>query len=156
MSVHMQESSLPPMYDINSCSAVRLQVFDEGSSGCLGVGEVARQIPFEVRRFYTITRLTHPDAVRGSHAHKKLKQVLFCLQGAAEVLIDDGLKSRVIHLDRPDEGLYLPPGIWHEVRGFKNNAILLVLASSLYDQSDYICDYEEFCRYARTHNHPLS
>ena len=154
MLVHMQDLPLP-MYDIKNCRPVCLQIFDEGSHGHLGVGESFRQIPFEIRRFYTISGLTHPGAVRGSHAHKKLEQVLFCLRGIAEIFVDDGFKTRVLILDAPDTGLYIPPGIWHEVRGFKNDALLLVLASSLYDESDYIRDYEEFCRHARAHDRSL-
>jgi dTDP-4-dehydrorhamnose 3,5-epimerase-like enzyme len=131
------------MGDIQNCKTIRLQVLDGGSRGHLSVGEVSRQIPFDIKRFYTITRL-NPGAVRGRHAHRQLEQVLFCLKGKAEIFLDDGTKSKTVVLDGPDTGLYVPPGIWHEVRKFEDGAILLVLASGIFDESDYIRDYEEF------------
>jgi len=139
------------MSDIEDCRMISLQVFDDGDDGYLSIGENSRQLPFQVRRFYTISRLEHDGAVRGRHAHKKLQQVLFCLRGSAELLLDDGFKVKTLKLSRPDLGVYLPSGIWHELRDFKDGAILLVLASEVYDESDYLRDYEAFRHHVRAH-----
>lgn len=143
------------MPDVNQCKQIQLQVFDDKADGLLSVGELSKQIPFEIKRIYTITGLQHPQAVRGQHAHKKLEQVIFCLRGCAELFVDDGAKSKIIPLARPDAGVYLPPGIWHEVRRFHQDPILLVLASAPYDENDYIRNHEEFLRLAHAHTRPV-
>ncbi len=143
------------MPDISNCKAIQLEVFDDKADGLLSVGEQSKQIPFQIKRVYTITRLQHSEAIRGQHAHKKLEQVVFCLRGSAELWLDDGAKSTTILLDRPDTGIYLAPGIWHEVRNFQNDPILLVLASAAYDESDYVRNREEFLRLAHARNHSI-
>lgn len=143
------------MPDVSQCKQIQLQVFDDKAHGLLSVGEQSKQIPFEIKRIYTIASLQHPQSVRGQHAHKRLEQIIFCLRGAAELFVDDGAKSKVIPLARPDTGVYLPPGIWHEVRGFSDDPILLILASAPYDENDYIRNREEFLRLAHVRTHPL-
>jgi dTDP-4-dehydrorhamnose 3,5-epimerase-like enzyme len=88
--------------------------------------------------------MNHQDVMRGKHAHKKLKQVLFCISGSCAVELDDGKNKQKIILDQPHQGIYLGNNLWHTMSEFTNNCILLVMASDVYDESDYIRDYQEF------------
>lgn len=101
-------------------------------------------VPFEVKRVYYIFDTT-PGTVRGKHAHKKLKQVLICVSGACtiECEMPDGTKS-TYRLDWPDRGLMIEGLVWREMKEFSKDAVLVVLASEHYDESDYIRDYNLF------------
>ena len=110
--------------------------------------EGGRNIPFEIRRTYYIFG-TQGGVTRGKHAHRKLRQVMVCLAGSCDVLLDDGSARETVHLDRNDRGLVLDPMIWHEMSAFSPDCVLLVLADAWYDESDYIRDYAEFERLAR-------
>ena len=105
-----------------------------------------RNIPFAIRRVYYIFG-TESGVRRGQHAHKTLDQVLVCIQGNCDILLDDADKKEVIHLTRNNEGLIVRKCVWHEMYNFSNDAVLLVLASDYYDESDYIRDYDDFIRY---------
>ena len=100
-------------------------------------------VPFEIKRvFYIYDVPTASD--RGAHAHKELFQFLICLSGSFDVALDDGSDKRTIHLNRPWEGLLIPPMIWAAEVNFDPGSICLVLASDIYDEDDYLRDYEEF------------
>ena len=103
-------------------------------------------VPFEVNRVYYIFDTT-PGTVRGKHAHKVLKQVLICVSGACtiECEMPDGTKSEH-RLDWPDRGLLTEGLVWRNMKEFSKDAVLLVLASERYDETDYIRDYGEFKR----------
>ena len=117
--------------------------------GKLVVLEESRNIPFPVKRVYYLYDMSE-KARRGVHAHKRLRQILVCIHGSCKVRLDDGKESWVVPLDEPYEGLYLPSAVWREIYDFSADTVLLVLASDLYDPSDYITDYEEFVKYVRT------
>lgn len=93
---------------------------------------------------------TLEGVVRGKHAHKKLHQILFCVAGACTVSLDDGKEKAEVRLDQPSRGLLIGPGIWREMYDFTPGAVLMVLASEYYDESDYIRDYQEFLNSQRT------
>ena len=93
---------------------------------------------------------TKKDVRRGFHAHKALEQVLICIHGSCKIHLDDGKEKQEISLDVPYEGIYLKGAIWREMYNFSEDAVLMVLASEPYDESDYIRDYEEFLRYKVT------
>lgn len=101
------------------------------------------QIPFKIRRVYYITKPNN-KLPRGFHAHKKTKQIIFCIQGSIKLILDNGEMREEIILDRPSAGVFLERMIWHEMIDFKKNTILLVLASKEFDDKDYIRDYEQF------------
>lgn len=84
---------------------------------------------------------------RGFHAHKTLNQVLICVHGSCKILMDDGYEKQDVVLDKPDLGLYVPAHIWHEMYDFAPGTVLLVLASDVYNESDYIRNYDDFLRY---------
>ena len=83
-------------------------------------------------------------AERGSHAHKELKQLMICLSGSVEVDLDDGDETFSFVLKNPYQAIQVPSGYWRTLKNFSVDAVLVVLASSEYQESDYIRDYSEF------------
>lgn len=100
-------------------------------------------IPFSIKRVYYMYN-TKEGVVRGHHAHKNLEQVLICINGSCKIRLDNGSEEKVVSLEKPYEGVYVPNYMWREMFEFSDDAILLVLASELYDENDYIRDYNEF------------
>jgi acetyltransferase-like isoleucine patch superfamily enzyme len=111
--------------------------------GLLSVGEVGGQIPFEVKRYFLVYDVP-TEQVRGEHAHRTLHQFLVCVHGRCLVVADDGAHRQEFILDSPGTALYLPPMTWAVQYKYSRDAVLLVLASGLYDAADYIRDYAEF------------
>ena len=111
--------------------------------GLLSVGEVGRQIPFEVKRYFLVYQVP-TEQVRGEHAHRRQHQFLVCVHGRCFIVADDGAHRQEFLLDSPHTGLYLPPMTWAVQYKFSRDAVLLVQASDLYDPADYIRDYAEF------------
>ena len=81
---------------------------------------------------------------RGFHAHINLKQIAFCIQGSCKMLMDSGKEKQEVVLCQPNQGLKIPPMVWHEMHDFSEDCVLLVLASEHYDETDYIRDYDDF------------
>ena len=108
--------------------------------------EENREVPFKIKRVYYIFD-TKEAVVRGKHAHKNLQQILICVKGTCKIRLDDGKERITVILNNPSEGLYVSSDIWREMYDFSKDAVLLVLASELYDENDYIRDYEDFLRY---------
>ena len=100
-------------------------------------------IPFTIRRCYFMYNLL-PGVRRGFHAHKTLRQVLVCVRGSCKILLDNGTEKAVVPLDRPNKGLYITANTWREMFDFSEDAVLMVLADQLYDEKDYIRNYEAF------------
>lgn len=115
-------------------------------SGTLSFVEGEMDFPFPIRRVYYLYDI-EPDVRRGFHAHKALEQYLICVHGSCRVLLDDGREKKEVLLDNPNEGLYVGPSTWREMYDFSEGAVLLVLASEHYDESDYIRDYGSFLDY---------
>ena len=101
------------------------------------------EIPFDIKRIFYLYDIPGGES-RGAHAHKECHQFLIAASGSFEVLVDDGKTKRLIQLNRPYIGLHIPPGIWASEINFSSGSICLVLASHLYNESDYIRDYNEF------------
>jgi uncharacterized RmlC-like cupin family protein len=100
-------------------------------------------LPFQFKRVYYLFDVPS-DAYRGGHAHKIQESVVIALSGSFEVVIKDGKDEQRIMLNKPDKGLYIPTGIWREIENFSSGSVCLVLASTEFEESDYIRDYEEF------------
>lgn len=113
--------------------------------GSLIALENLKTVPFEIKRVYYIYD-TKPDVDRGGHAHTNLEQILIMMDGACEVLLDNGKEKKSIILNRPDVGLYIGTNMWREMKNFSYGAKLLVLASDFYDEKEYIRSYDEFLR----------
>lgn len=110
--------------------------------------EEFKDIPFTIKRVYYMYE-TGQNVIRGCHAHKSLKQILICIHGSCKIKLDNGLEQKVVPLEKPYEGLYIPDNMWREMFDFSKDAVLMVLASELYDETDYIRDYQEFLTYIR-------
>ena len=108
--------------------------------------EELKDIPFKIKRVYYMYD-TQMNVVRGKHAHKKLEQILVCIHGKCKIKLDNGFEKKIVLLERPYEGLYVANDIWREMYDFSSDAVLLVFASELYDEDDYIRDYEEFKKF---------
>lgn len=115
--------------------------------GSLIAIEQSQTIPFDIKRVYYIFG-TQRNVARGFHAHKALSQLLVCVSGSCDVILDDGVKRESVTLDRPDKGLLVESLIWREMHRFSDDCVLLVLASNHYSEDDYIRDYSEFKKIA--------
>ena len=107
--------------------------------------EEFKPIPFAIKRVYYLFN-TENKVRRGFHAHKKLKQVAIVLKGSCRLLLDDGKEKVVVFLDNPAQGLFIESFIWREIYDFSEDCVLMVLADSIYDESDYVRDYDEFLK----------
>ena len=105
--------------------------------------EELRDIPFRIRRVYYMYD-TGEGVVRGKHAHKSLEQILVCIHGSCKVRLDTGQEQKIVPLEKPYEGLYVGSNMWREMFDFSPDAVLMVLASELYDEADYVRSYEDF------------
>jgi UDP-2-acetamido-3-amino-2,3-dideoxy-glucuronate N-acetyltransferase len=123
--------------------------------GSLVAGESDLHVPFQPRRFFSITRVPSVD-VRGAHAHRACKQFLVCVSGSVAVVLDDGRTREEVHLDDPQIGLYVPPMVWSVQYRYTDDAVLLVLASDPYEPQDYIRDYDEFVQQVRVRRSSVS
>ena len=110
-------------------------------------------IPFEIKRVYYMYE-TGEGVRRGFHAHKSLEQILICIHGTCKILLDNGFEKKIVPLEKPYEGLYISNDMWREMYDFSPDAVLLVLASDLYDESDYIRDYDEFIKMVNSKEKP--
>jgi hypothetical protein len=127
---------------IKDCQLISLNTISQ-PSGDLTFIEGNQHIPFQIKRIFYVYDVPN-DNHRGAHAHQQLQQLMICLAGNLDVLIDDGTAKTTIHLNKPHQGLYIPPMIWSSQINFCANAICLVLASENYYEKDYLRDYEQF------------
>lgn len=117
--------------------------------------EEFKDIPFRIKRVYYMYD-TIADVVRGKHAHKTLEQILICIHGSCKIMLDNGHEKKVVPLEKPYEGLYVSNVMWREMFDFSPDAVLMVLASELYDESDYIRNYDDFLEYLKTYGDSFS
>lgn len=111
--------------------------------GKLVVVEGSKDIPFKIERVFYIYG-SDSDVIRGQHANRESEFVLINVGGTSKVRIDNGHSEAVIELNKPMMGLYIPTMVWKDMYDFSEDSILLVLASTHYDGSEYIRDYEEY------------
>jgi len=116
--------------------------------GSLVAVESIKDIPFDIKRVYYIYG-NSGDIRRGFHAHKQLQQVLICVSGSCKILMDDGKEKQDVLLESPGVGLVVDKEIWHEMYDFSKDCILLALASDVYNESDYIRNYNDFIDYIK-------
>ena len=112
--------------------------------GNLVVCEGGIDIPFEPKRIFYIFK-SDATVIRGNHANRESEFVLINVAGKSKVKVKDGLGNEMVYsLNRPHTGVYLPKMVWKEMYDFSYNAILLVLTNTLYDETEYIRNYNEF------------
>jgi dTDP-4-dehydrorhamnose 3,5-epimerase-like enzyme len=138
---------------MSGLSACRLLEFPKVPDlrGNLTFIEEPQHIPFAIKRVFYVYDIPSGET-RGAHGHRTLEQVLICLSGSLDVSLDDGRARKIVHLNRPWLGLYIPPLIWASQGNFDPGAVYLVLTSAPYDEADYLCDYDEFVNLATEHD----
>ena len=124
---------MPKIVDIPKITDVR---------GNLGVIE-KDTIPFEIKRVYYLFDVPS-TAYRGGHAHINQVELLVALSGSFDVKLNDGIEKTFVTLNKPDKGLLIEKGVWRELDNFSSGAVCLVLASDVFDEADYIRDFETF------------
>ncbi len=107
--------------------------------------EALKDLPFEFKRVYYIYD-TKDGVRRGFHAHYDLEQILICVSGSCKIHLDNGFETEEVLLDKPNEGLYIANNMWREMYDFTKDAVLLVIASRPYEESDYIRNYDDFIK----------
>jgi dTDP-4-dehydrorhamnose 3,5-epimerase-like enzyme len=101
------------------------------------------QIPFDIQRTYWIYDV--PGGMfRNGHAFRTQHEFIVALSGSFDVVLHDGVEEKRIHLSRSYYGLYVPPMTWRSIDNFSTNSVAMVLSSTLYDENDYIRNFEEF------------
>ena len=125
-----------------NCSTIDLGKinFDAGN---ITVIENNSNFPFEVNRIFYLFDIEGGES-RGAHAHKECHQFLIAASGSFEVILNDGQYQRTVLLNRPNIGLHILPGVWASEVNFSSGAICLVLASHIYNEADYIRNYDDF------------
>lgn len=132
---------------INNCRIVDLPKITD-PRGNLSFIEGKKHVPFEIKRVYYLYDVPG-GADRGGHSHKELEQMIIAISGSFDIIIDDGFEKKQFHMNRSYYGLYVCPMIWREITNFSSGSVCIVLASTFYDESDYIRDYHEFLQEVR-------
>ena len=129
------------------CSLLEISKINN-EAGNLTILENGLNIPFDVKRIYYLYDVPSGSA-RGGHAHIELEQYIIAACGSYDVILDDGKNKKNFTLNRPNLALHILPGMWKELDNFSSGSISMVLASKLYDEKDYIRDYNQFLNYKR-------
>lgn len=126
-----------------------LQFEEHGDErGSLIAVEEQKDIPFAIKRVYYIFD-TLNGVRRGFHAHRKLKQVLIAVHGSCKIELNDGVKKEIVILDDCQKGLYIDTPLWREMYDFSEDCVLMCVASDVYDERDYIRNFEEYLEYMK-------
>lgn len=137
----------PTNNTVFDCSIIDVSKVHQ-DSGNITVIENNRSIPFAVKRIYYLYDVPGGET-RGGHAHYELEQFIIAASGSFDVIIDDGKIKKRVTLNRPNLALHIVPGLWRELNNFSSGSICMVLASHIYQESDYIRDYKSFLKYAQ-------
>jgi dTDP-4-dehydrorhamnose 3,5-epimerase-like enzyme len=121
---------------------IPLQIHGDDRGSLIALEE-KKNIPFDVKRIYYLFG-TKKDVRRGFHAHRELTQLVIAVRGSCRFLLDDGSEKITLLLDNSAQGLLINSCIWREMYDFSEDCVLLVLADKLYDEDDYIRDYDRF------------
>jgi dTDP-4-dehydrorhamnose 3,5-epimerase-like enzyme len=102
-------------------------------------------LPFDFKRVYYLFDVPS-NSFRGGHSHINQQETLIALSGSFEVVLQDGFEKKSFLLNKPNVGLYIPTGIWRELQNFSSGSVCLVLAQDVFDEADYIRDFDEFLK----------
>jgi len=133
---------------VNNCKIIDLPKISD-PRGNLSFIEGGQHIPFEIKRVYYLYDVPG-GSDRGSHAHKNLHQFIVAMSGSFDVVLDDGNEKKRFHLNRSYYGLYVCPMMWRDLDNFSSGAVCMVLASTHYEESDYLRDYSQFLALAQS------
>ena len=127
---------------IENCRIIELPKISD-PRGNLTFIEGGQHIPFDIRRVY-YTYDVPGGSNRGGHAHKALHQLIIAMSGSFDVILDEGGEKKRFHLNRSYQGLYVCPMLWRELDNFSSGSVCMVLASNIYEESDYYRNYDEY------------
>jgi RimJ/RimL family protein N-acetyltransferase len=145
-AVYRDDSGYKQKQAVAGCPVHTIKTIPTDGAGTLSFLEAERDFPFPVKRIYYIAGV--PEGVRrGFHAHKELKQLIFCPYGRIRLLIDDGTVREEIELSDPSVGIVIDKPVWREMLWLQKDSVLCVAASDYYTEDDYIRDYEQFKTY---------
>ena len=133
--------------NIDNCKLIELPKIAE-PRGNLTFVEGSNHIPFDIKRVYYLYDVPG-GAERGGHGHKALHQLIIAMSGSFDVVLDDGYEKKRFHLNRSYNGLYVCPMIWRELDNFSSGSVCMVLASNIYEESDYYREYAAFTNAVR-------
>lgn len=123
---------------------VRFEVIGDLRGNLIALEE-SKNVPFDVKRVFYIFNVSGENS-RGNHSHYRTKQLLIAICGRCKVTLDDGKVKKTYTLDKINEGLFQDSLVWGSMHDFSEDCILMVIASSYYDESDYIRNYSEFIK----------
>ena len=132
---------------IDDVKIIELPKFSD-PRGNLSFVELLNHIPFEIKRTYWIYDVPGGEA-RGGHAFRQNEEFIVAISGAFEVIVDDGQHKKTFQLNRSYYGLYVPTGLWREMRNFSTNSLALEFGSIHYDEKDYVRSYDDFLKLKR-------
>ncbi len=133
------------MFNVEDCEIVNLPIVYR-ESGNITVLENNANIPFAIKRIYYLYDVPM-NTERGGHAHYQLQQYVVAASGSFTFLLDDGKNKKEVFLNHPNKALHIVPGIWREMKDFSSGSVCLVLASIVYEEADYIRDYDDFLKF---------
>jgi len=133
--------------NITDCTLINLPRIGDRNGQITSLNNLV-DIPFEIRRIFYLYDIPGGES-RGAHAHKQCHQLLIAASGSFEVVVEDGINKKQINLNRANIGLHIPPGIWASEINFSSGSICLVLASHVFDESDYIRNYLDYQKFVK-------
>lgn len=131
---------------IQNCQRIDLPKIED-RRGNLSVieGDV---LPYAIKRVYYLYDVPS-NAARGGHAHIDQVECLIALSGIFSVALDDGTSTTTLLLNKPNQGLIIPRGIWRSLDDFSAGSVCLVLSSGEFDEADYLRNYDNFLAFKR-------
>ena len=105
-------------------------------------------VPFEIKRVYYLYDVPS-GAERGGHAHKEQQEFLIALSGSFDVILNDGTATQTHTLNKPNQGLLITSRIWRELKNFSSGSVCLVIASDVFQETDYIREFDEFLAFVK-------
>lgn len=128
---------------VAGCKVIHIKTIRTANIGELSFFEATHDFPFDIKRIYYISKVPE-GASRGFHAHKELKQLLFCPYGCIQLILENKNGREEIVLSDPSVGVIIDQCTWREMIWLQKDSVLCVAASDFYKADDYIRDYNEF------------
>lgn len=132
---------------MNRSKILNLPVIND-ARGNLTFVENQKHIPFNIKRVYWLYDVPG-GATRGGHAYKASDEFIIALSGSFDILLKDSVEEKLFHMNRSYFGLYVPNGTWRQIENFSTNAVCMIIASTPYDKSDYIYDFNNFLKFKK-------
>lgn len=135
----------PQFHTIADCTLLELPII-QNRAGNITAIEFGKNIPFDIERAFHIYDIP-TGTQRGMHAHKYCHELLIAATGSFDVIVDDGTNKKTVHLNSPQQALYMPAGVWASQEKYSSGVTCLAFASKKYNLDGYINSYKEFQAY---------